>query len=571
MTPFQLFSRTAPNKTFVAMLLGALGGISNALLIPVVVSSIGQGSSDARGGGAADTVFLGIEVSEYRFACAFLTLAVTTLVCRAISQTLLTRIAIDATSKLRQKIYQSVMDAPVAEVERVGFPRLVGAISNDVLRVVEGASVAPGVVIASITLAGMLGYLYLINAKVLLLVAASIVFGFVTFQVPIALGNRYLHKSRAGYDKLQEGVRGLALGGKDLKLSQAKQQFYMRFVLGAAEETVRLNGKRANSILAMAAAYGDMLSFLIIGVVTFVFTSYEAIDASGLLGCIMALLYLATPVTVLIGSITCLANAGVAMANIEAVVASLPPEPVAESPRPLSSWDEIGCVDLEYRYPPSAGSRDFMVGPVTLTVRRGEVVFIVGGNGSGKTSLARMLSLHYRPSAGHIQFGSQVIDKENLAAARECISAIYTDYHVFDGLLSESKRHSDSDVNARLASLGLAEKVVFTQGRFSTTALSDGQRKRLALLVAFLDDRDVYVFDEWAADQDPSFKTVFYGEIIPDLRSRGKIVLVISHDDRFFAVADRVIVMEDGKVASDTRVHHAATDDSGHPMATVAT
>ena len=107
---------------------------------------------------------------------------------------------------------------------------------------------------------------------------------------------------------------------------------------------------------------------------------------------------------------------------------------------------------------------------------------------------------------------------------------------------------SDFDINRLLKQLKLDHKVTVVNGVFSTLALSDGQRKRLALLVALMEDRDIYLFDEWAADQDPLFKEIFYRTILPELKTKGKVVAVISHDDRYFDVADRILTMEQGRL-----------------------
>jgi putative ATP-binding cassette transporter len=70
------------------------------------------------------------------------------------------------------------------------------------------------------------------------------------------------------------------------------------------------------------------------------------------------------------------------------------------------------------------------------------------------------------------------------------------------------------------------------------------------LLTAYIEDRPIYVFDEWAADQDPFFKRVFYYNFLPELKARGKAVLVISHDDRYYNVADRIIRLDCGSVVA---------------------
>jgi putative ATP-binding cassette transporter len=72
------------------------------------------------------------------------------------------------------------------------------------------------------------------------------------------------------------------------------------------------------------------------------------------------------------------------------------------------------------------------------------------------------------------------------------------------------------------------------------------------LLVSILDDKELYLFDEWAADQDPIFKDFFYHEFLPLLKDKGKAVVVISHDDRYFSLADRLLVMENGRLIEDS-------------------
>ncbi len=107
------------------------------------------------------------------------------------------------------------------------------------------------------------------------------------------------------------------------------------------------------------------------------------------------------------------------------------------------------------------------------------------------------------------------------------------------------------NANRYLERLEIAHKVSIRDGAFSTTDLSTGQRKRLALLNAWLEERPVLVFDEWAADQDPVFRRVFYTELLPELKALGKTIIVISHDDRYFAIADQLIRMQAGRVVSE--------------------
>ena len=194
-----------------------------------------------------------------------------------------------------------------------------------------------------------------------------------------------------------------------------------------------------------------------------------------------------------------------------------------------------------------------MLGPVDLSFRRGELVFLAGGNGSGKTTLAKLLAGLYRPTAGEIRVnGVPVATDADREAYRQRFSAVFWDFHLFDRLLGIDRPGLDEEVRGHLARLGLGRRLEVAGGRFSTLDLSTGQRKRLALATLWLEDRPVCLFEEWAADQDPGWKEVFYRELLPELKVRGRTLFVISHDDRFYGVADRLIRLEAGRVASDS-------------------
>jgi putative ATP-binding cassette transporter len=231
-----------------------------------------------------------------------------------------------------------------------------------------------------------------------------------------------------------------------------------------------------------------------------------------------------------------------------------------EEGEPIGAWNNFEVRDLSYSYrnDEEAGAKGFSLKPVTLRFRKGEVVFVVGGNGSGKSTLSKLLSLHYVPAEGTLHFDDTRVTRAHLAAAREKIAVIYSNYYLFDRLYGPVDAEREATVRRHLEMLGLAAKVKFESGRFSTTQLSDGQRRRLALVVALADDRDVYLLDEWAADQDPEFREVFYTRILQQMRAAGKLVIVITHDDRYFAHADRVVIMEYGGVRQVV-VQHEST------------
>jgi len=209
------------------------------------------------------------------------------------------------------------------------------------------------------------------------------------------------------------------------------------------------------------------------------------------------------------------------------------------------------------------------VGPIDLSLHPREVVFIVGGNGSGKSTLAKLITGLYLPEAGEIYLNGQLIGANNREWYRQHFAVVFSDFYLFDRLLGLDRQDLDQQAQQYLRQLQLDHKVTIRDGQLSTTALSQGQRKRLALLTAYLEDRPIYLFDEWASDQDPVFKEMFYTQFLPQLRSQGKTVLVISHDDHYFDQADRIIKLDYGQIkleqAQSIGPVVLADTDSSHP------
>ena len=172
-----------------------------------------------------------------------------------------------------------------------------------------------------------------------------------------------------------------------------------------------------------------------------------------------------------------------------------------------------------------------MLGPLNISVSSGELVFVTGGNGSGKSTLARLFTGLYGPTKGELMWDGQVVTAEHRDGYRQLWSGVFSELHLFDRLYGLGGMRNETQARSLLARLGLGRMVRIENGAFSTTDLSRGQQKRLALMVALLEDRPMYLFDEWAADQDPEFRRVFYRELLPELRAQAK-PRVITHDDR---------------------------------------
>jgi putative pyoverdin transport system ATP-binding/permease protein len=217
---------------------------------------------------------------------------------------------------------------------------------------------------------------------------------------------------------------------------------------------------------------------------------------------------------------------------------------------PKPTIQRLELRDVHYAFPAVDGSQAFALGPVNLSIAQGEIVFIVGENGGGKTTLIKLLLGLYAPQGGEIFLDGEPVSAAGRDDYRQLFTTIFADYYLFDELV-QGDQQVPGDANRYLDRLEIAHKVSIRDGAFSTTDLSTGQRKRLALLNAWLEERPVLVFDEWAADQDPVFRRVFYTELLPELKALGKTIIVISHDDRYFDIADQLVRMQAGRVVSE--------------------
>ncbi|OBP16556.1 cyclic peptide transporter [Rheinheimera sp. SA_1] len=547
------FAAAAPYKVFFSVLLGILAGIFYSALIPLVISSIEP--ADPAFPELNRTLLLpgDIEVSDPKMAMLYLFACIVVLLTRSLSEIMLLQVGARVARNFRMSFYQRISATSVVALEKAGSARLIGAVNLDVPRIVLGARLIPAIFVNSVTLIGMLGFLLYLNASVFKLVVLSVVAGILVYQLPMIFGRRLFEKNRELNDQLQESIKGLIYGAKELKLDQHKSTFYHNLLLKAQEEKLLRTESVGHAVTRATVSLGDLLSFFVIGVVSFIALNHYTIASHELVSIVMALLYITTPIAIVLNSIPGLTVAGVSYRKLHRLLGELPTEGCDTTIVPVAEWQTLQFVSVCYRYPSYGEEAGFAVGPIDLEIHRGEITFIVGGNGSGKSTLSKLITLHYQATTGDIVFGNQKVAAQQLNSFRHEISAIFSNYYLFDRLLSDLTREKEQKLQQYLVDLKLAHLVKVTDGKFSTTALSDGQRKRLALVVAYLDDKNLYLFDEWAADQDPEFKEIFYRQILPDLKASGKAVVVISHDDKYFPLADQLLKMDGGRLISIRR------------------
>ncbi|QGZ64562.1 cyclic peptide export ABC transporter [Paraburkholderia acidisoli] len=515
----------------VALLVSLLSGFANAALVALI--------NQALRATGAQLATLGLR---------FLLLGLVVLVTRVVSQTLFMYLGQRAKARLRMQTIDRLARASFRDLEQCGAARAMGALTQDLDSIVIFFVSLPSIAMQGAVIAGCLVYLGVLSVPILVFALAVIGIGSLGTHLVGARALRHLRASRAREDDLLRQFRALFDGAKELKLHHARAQAFVARELAPHVEAVRIQRTRGYVLNAFAASWGTLVLFGFVGLTIFVLARDFHADASVMSGYALVFLYLIMPVEGLLAALPTVGAARVAFERIAQLEAKLPPEP-SHAAALVPAFERIVFEGVSHRYARESEDGFFTLGPLDLAFEAGELVFLVGGNGSGKTTFAKLLVGLYAPEAGRILVDGVAVEAATRAAYRQRFSVVFSDFHLFDSLLGLPPER-DAEARALLAALQLDHKVRIENGTFSTLALSQGQRKRLALLVAMLEDRPFYVFDEWAADQDPAFKDVFYRTLLPQLKALGKTVLVITHDDRYFPLADRLVKLDSGQLSA---------------------
>ena len=351
--------------------------------------------------------------------------------------------------------------------------------------------------------------------------------------------------------QLLDQLNGLLHGFKELKLDRQQSDALYAAIRNTAEQACRL--KVSCSVFQVKGmVLRRMINYSVLFAVVFIVPALVPSSTDTILEVAATMLFILGPLTVIIDLLPLMARIDAAVTSLYELEArvdrALGQSDGMVSAPPLHGFEVIRLEGVEFQYLDRDGQPLFWIGPCDLELRRGERLFIVGGNGSGKSTLLKLLTGLYRPQQGEILLDGQPISDAERSRYRGLFSAVFTDFHLFERLYGAS----DVDpglVNKGLEALELADKTRYTAEGFTELALSTGQRKRLAFLAAVLRDRPICVFDELAADQDPRFRRRFYEEILPELSRQGRTLVVVSHDDRYFDTADRVLRVGDGLVS----------------------
>ena len=539
----KFFHKTATSLFYAAIIASIISGFSNAALAGLISHQIA----------------LQQPISNW-FLYSLVGLILMAVCFDFLAKQLLNRLLNRVVYELRMTFASQVLTTPFSRLEKLGTPRLFALLTDDIQIIGNVAAQLPTICVGVTTIIGCVIYLAWLSPFTLI--------GLAIFAFPVIICYWLLQKKTNQLfqqvivlrNQLYSIYRDLTDGMKELKLHTDRLSvFYYEHLQPVAIASKETNTTFHRHHLSMQSVNQFTYFILILGLFAasnWLGTSIEVLGAYAIM-----VLYIKSATMTLFSAIPLWSAAQIAIEKIETLGFKLSvPETITRSenalhPKPSNGIDSnlirLDVKGIGYSYQQNKEENGFHVGPLNCSFQSGEVVFITGGNGSGKTTFLKLLLGLYTKKKGQIVWNNKVVTSENLEDYRQNFAVIFAEPFLFPHLMGFVGKPVDELAQAWLQRLQLTHKVQVVNNKFSNLKLSFGQRKRLALLTAYMEDRPIYVFDEWAAGQDPEFRKFFYRTLLPELKAKGKLVIAITHDDQYFDAADRIIKFDAGQIEYD--------------------
>lgn len=512
------------------LLFSILSGLANMVVIMMVTTSL---DSDV----------------EWKYLVYYygLTLAVYLLGRRYVQNNLI-RFSRELTFEQRRLLIEKILATSFQRFEKVDRGRIFTAVNDDVDTIGGSTNMFVMLVTNFITTIGAFLYLAAIAFWASMVTVALILLLVTIYFVVIRNTNKYFEEARDTRNVFMHLLNGMIEGFKEISLKRRKKREYEADIIASAR-AYKEKISTASVRFVDASLVGETVLVVLLGGVVFAFPEvFPEIKTHTLMSFVVVLLYLIGPINTILGSVPSVLSLRIAWNRVQQFLAEIPV--TADAPGPAlpavpATVDVITAEGVQFEYKNGPDQEHFAVGPIDLEVKKGEILFVIGGNGSGKTTLAKLLTGLYTPDKGHFKINGKPVEPGRLG---EYFSTVFSPTHLFEKLYNIRVAEKSEEAKKYLELLNLEKKVEIKGNRYSTINLSSGQRKRLALLQCYLEDSPIYLFDEWAADQDPEYRRFFYWTLLPQMREMGKIVIAITHDDHYFHLADRVLRMNQGKL-----------------------
>ena len=453
---------------------------------------------------------------------------------------------------IRVRVADRIRRSELESLDHVGRSEIYGIISRETQNISQAASTIVNAMQSLMMVLFSIIYIAILSRTALVIVGGLVWIALTLHFRRSAELNYLLNEAKRQEDDFLGALTHLLDGFKEVRMNRARSSDLFQHLRGISN-TVSDVKTRAGMRFASHYVIMQAMLYGLLAAIVFVLPRVSPAYSDDVLKLTVAILFIIGPLGAIVATIPQYSTANVAAENIFRLEATLDKSSARDKngradAEPTEAFSTIEFRRVLFQYEERGQGHAFRIGPIDLTVNKGEIVFIVGGNGSGKSTFLRTLTGLYPPSTGSVMINNTLITPENVTWYRSHFSPVFSDYHLFDRLYG-LKAVQPERLTELIKLMQIEDKTSFENGGFTNLELSSGQRKRLALIVALLEDRPILVLDEWAADQDPGFRQFFYENILADLKRQGKTVIAATHDDRYFGVADRVLKMEYGELA----------------------
>jgi putative ATP-binding cassette transporter len=453
--------------------------------------------------------------------------------------------------RLRMRVTDKIRRAELFYFEKIGAEQFHNLLTTETQIISSTATMAINAAASLVMLTVAFGFVAFLSLPAFLLSLGAIAITVFAYRISLRSVDPLLRQTIDQENRFFALLLHLLRGFPEIKINMLKNRdLHDNYLCPAAADLRKLKIETGyhfvNTTIITNSAF-----YILLATIIFLLPRLFQCDPSVVMKVSGVMLFIFGPLGEVVGVIPFLAKASVSIDAVKNIESSLDNEVSRQPPidfrRLPKTWDfdSIGVRNLEFQYDNDDGTPGYALGPLNINFSRGETVFIRGGNGSGKSTFLKLFTGLYHAKAGLITLDGNPVLPSQIQRFRELFSIIFTDFHLFDRLYGLEVIDEDRIVQL-IDQMGLSEKTAFYEGRFSNIELSTGQRKRLALITVLLENKPILIFDEWAADQDPTFRKHFYHDILPALKKEGKTIIAATHDDHYFHTADRVIEMDFG-------------------------
>lgn len=464
------------------------------------------------------------------------------------SQSVLSFTGTRVVADIRLQLSEQFLKQPFEQLMSMKKGHITGSLISDVTRIASMLMMAPLMIFNVLVLLFCFAYLATISLNLFWILSGFLLVAIVTSAVLLGKAQVHFTKMRQAEDDLFEGFRAIEEAKRELSNDDRRVDFFLESEICPSVELTREKDFRAQIWWNLSGSWSAAMIFIALVCIIYCGSVWLSLPSDMLLQFVIVTLYMTGPIAFIVNSNQAIARGLTSVRRLKKLNLS-PPRELNYDTSSLVNWHTIKLEEIQYKY--KVKDSMFHFGPVSFKINRGECYFIIGGNGSGKSTLAQMLTGLLQPDSGHVYVNEKRLSSDTMHEYRNLSSSIFFDVYLFRFFLNKEAQLADDDQIMALAKVfNIDHKINVKQGRISDIRLSQGQKKRIALIQSMLQDKDILLFDEVAADQDPVFKKFFYHTLLPQLKQQGKTLLVISHDDRYFDCADHLLKMEDGKLVS---------------------